>query len=392
MPRFSSRLRWESPRNPLALHLEEIRRRGAGIIDLTRSNPTQVGLPYPEAEIRSAFGIPEALLYEPAARGLPEARRAIAAWETRGGLETDPERLVLTAGTSEAYAFLFNMLLDPAEEVLIPRPSYPLLELLAQMAGVRLVPYALHYDGRWRLDLEMLRRAAGPRARAIVVVHPNNPTGSFLHRDEAAGLRRLCQERDLALISDEVFSGYALMEDRLREPTLAGSDEVLTFRLDGLSKSAGLPQAKLAWIRVDGPEPAVRQALDRLDLVADTFLSVGGPVQHAARRLLELGERVRQQILGRLLANLAALRTALQSHPTCTLLEPEGGWSAILRLPAVRSDEEWALTLLEKDRVLVQPGYFYDFEQEALVVLSLLPATEEFAAGIHRLLRRVEAA
>lgn len=390
MTRFSSRLGWETPPNRLSMLLEELRRAGRDVIDLTESNPTRVGLACPAGGFPDALADPRSLHYEPAPRGLPEARSAVARWLGRRGVPADPERIVLTSGTSEAYSHLFKILLDPGEAVLVPRPSYPLLDLLAPLESVRLRPYALARDGRFRLDPDSLREAAGPGARAVVVIHPNNPTGSFLSREEARGVRELCRERDLALISDEVFLEYALSSDPRREPTLAG-DEVLTFCLGGLSKSAGLPQAKLGWIWVGGPPAERRRALERLDLVADTFLSVGGAVQHALPILLERGEEVRASITARLRENLAALSSAVARAPECTLLPPEGGWAAVLRLPSTRSDEEWALELLRHEAVRVQPGYFYDFEEEAVMVLSLLPDPSRFRDGVERILRRLRA-
>ncbi len=388
MQRFSSRLRWDAPPNRLHLLYEERRRGGAEILDLSESNPTRVGLAYPRREILAALSDPQALLYEPAPRGGERARTAIARYCARLGRPADPERFVLTAGTSEAYAFLFNLLLEPGDALLVPRPSYPLLDLLAGLESVHLRPYALAHDGRWRIDLDSLRSGAREGARAVVVVHPNNPTGSFVSRREFADLLTVCAEHGLALISDEVFVEYAHAPDPERQPTLAGGGEVLTFTLDGLSKSAGLPQIKLGWIQVSGPEAACRQALSRLDLLADAFLSVSGPSQSAAPRLLELGGRVREAIRGRLRVNLDRLRSALERAPGCALVAPEGGWTAVLRLPRTRSDEEWALSLLERDGVRVQPGYFYDFEEEAVLVLSLLPEPRTFSAGVERLVVR----
>jgi aspartate/methionine/tyrosine aminotransferase len=388
VPPFSSRLRWDLPRNRLTLLAEERWRRGEEVLDLTESNPTRVGLPYPAADILAALSDPRTLTYEPSPRGLPEARAAVAERLSRLGVPADPERLLLTASTSEAYAFLFNLLLDPGEEVLVPHPSYPLLDLLASLESVRLRPYALAYEGRWSLDLDSLRRATTAATRAVVVVHPNNPTGCFLRREEADGLRAWCRERGLAIISDEVFRDYALAPDADRLPTLAGVEDVLTFCLDGLSKSAGLPQMKLGWIWLAGPPGLRREALERLELVADSFLSVGSPVQHAARRLLQIGDRMRGLILERLRANLDLLRAAVARAPSCTLLEPEGGWTAVLRLPATRSDEDWALELLREEGVRVHPGYFYDFTQEAVLILSLLPEPGIFREGVARVMAR----
>jgi hypothetical protein len=385
MRAFSSRLCWDARPNPLARALDERLRRGAPIVDLTESNPTRVRLPYPAEAIRAALSSAGALDYAPAPRGLPEARRAVADWLARRGDAADPEELVLTSGTSEAYGYLFKLLLDPGETVLAPRPSYPLLDHLARAESVRLRRYALVRDPHWRIDFDSLRRMAAGGARAVVVVHPNNPTGSFLKRSEIDPLVKICGEFGLSLISDEVFLEYAHAEDPHRFPTLAAIEGVPVFCLDGLSKSAGLPQAKLAWIRAAGPAAPRRQALERLELIADAYLSVSGPIQVAAAGLIEAGGTVRTAIRARLRENLQALRATLAASPACEILEPEGGWTSSLRLPATRTDEQWALDLLERQGVLVQPGYFYDFEEEAILVLSLLTEPAVFRTGIERL-------
>jgi hypothetical protein len=388
MARFSSRLSGHALRNRLTLALERRRAAGAALLDLTQSNPTRVGLAYPDENLRRALGDAAVLAYEPVPRGAAEARREVAGWLSRRGHAVDPERLLLTTGTSEAYSYLFHLLLEPGDTLLVPRPSYPLLDSLARLASIRLRPYPLRFESRWRLDFGSLRRAAGKKARAAVVVHPNNPTGSFLEAGELQELRELCRARDLALISDEVFAEYAFEADARRPATLAEDGDTLTFTLGGLSKAAGLPQMKLGWIQVNGPEAACRQALDRLELAADTFLSVGSPVQGAAGRLLAEGDGIRARIFERLRSNLEHLRAAVSGAPSCVLLGPEGGWTAPLRLPATRTDEEWALVLLQEDGVLVQPGYFYDFTEEAVLVLSLLPEPAEFRAGVARILAR----
>jgi hypothetical protein len=384
MRAFSSRFAWDAPPNRLTRALEERRRAGAPLLDLSESNPTRVGLAYPAEAIRAALAAPGVVEYTAAPRGLREARRAVARWLAGRGDAADPDDLILTSGTSEAYAYLFKLLLDPGETVLAPRPSYPLLDHLARAEGVRLRHYPLVRDAVWRVDLDSLRRAA-IGARVLVVVHPNNPTGSFLKRGEIDPLVALCRELGLALISDEVFLEYPHGEDPLRHPTLATIQEVPAFCLDGLSKSAGLPQAKLAWIRVAGPREYRRRALERLELIADAFLSVSGPVQAGAAGLIEAGALVRHAIRSRLRRNLDQLGTVLAGCPACEILAPEGGWAAPVRLPATRTDEEWALALLERHGVRVQPGYLYDFAEEAVLVLSLLPEPEVFRAGVERI-------
>ncbi|MEK7405877.1 MAG: pyridoxal phosphate-dependent aminotransferase [Acidobacteriota bacterium] len=387
---FSSRLGWDSRPNRLAAALQARRRAGRAILDLTESNPTRAGFAYPGAEVLAALSDPRSLRYDPAPAGSIEAREAVAAYYAGRGQAVEPERILLTASTSEAYAYLFKVLADPGDQVLVPRPSYPLFDFLAALESVKLIPYPLVYDGRWSLDLEALARASTDRSRAVILVNPNNPTGSFLKKRELEGLVAFCRERSLAIISDEVFSDYAFGPDAERVTTLAGVEGVLAFCLSGLSKIAGLPQMKLGWIVTAGPAAARAQAMERLELVADTYLSVGTPVQCALPRLLAAGAAVRDQIARRVRENLDALRRALTSAPACQLLEPEGGWYAILRVPRTRSEEEWCLELVEHEDVLVQPGYFYDFESEAYLVASLLTARAAFDEGVRRLVSRAK--
>jgi len=381
---FSTRTRWNRTRNRLAAALAARRQRGEPVLDLTESNPTAVGL-VAAAELLQALADPEGVRYTPEARGLDGARAAVAADYSRRGLAIGPERLVLTASTSEAYAFLFKLLCDPGDAVLVPRPSYPLLEYLARLEGVRLVPYPLRYDGEWHLDLPALEAALDRGPRALVVVNPNNPTGSFLSRAEAERLLAACAAAGVAVVSDEVFADYALVDLRERVPSLACDGPALAFSLGGLSKACGLPQLKLAWIAVSGPEPLRREALERLEIVADTYLSVATPVQLAAPRLLARLPELQAPIRERVRANLAHLRDAVVCS-SVSALRVEGGWSAVLRVPATLSEDERVLRLLESHGVLVHPGYFFDFEQEAYLVASLLPEPAAFAHGLARLL------
>lgn len=386
---FSSRLHWDLRPNHLARALEARRRSGAQILDLTQSNPTRAGLSYPAGEIIGAFGDPRALIYEPAPAGSPAAREAVMEYYSARGFVVDPSRIFLTASTSESYAWLFKLLADPGDEVLAPRPSYPLFEFLAEMESVRVVQYPLVYHDGWSIDTDALTDALTDRTRAIVLVNPNNPTGSFVKRGELETLVALSAEHGIALISDEVFADYTLEPDTERIPSLAGVEGALTFCLSGLSKVAGMPQMKLGWIVIGGPSVMRTAAAERLELIADTYLSVGTPVQLALPSLLAAGEDVHRQISARVRQNLADLRAAAGSQPSLQVLNLEGGWSAILRMPRTHSEEEWCLDLLENARVLVQPGFFYDFESEAFLVLSLLTAPEVFCEGLRRLLRRL---
>ena len=385
---FSSRFPRDFRPNRLTLALEAKRREGTRIFDLTESNPTRAGLAYPQ-EVMRTFDDERILRYDPAPAGLREAREAVAQYYAARGHHVEPERILLTASTSEAYAYLFKLLTDPGDQVLVPRPSYPLFEFLGTMESVGVRTYPLLYHGGWAIDLEALASAVTERTRAVILVNPNNPTGNYLKRAELDGLSRLCAERRIALISDEVFSDYAFGSDAERVTTLAGVEECLAFSMSGLSKVAGLPQMKLGWIVVAGPAEQRGEALERLEWVADTYLSVGTPVQHAAARLLRAGESVQQQIRQRTYENLQFARQVLGAS-CATLLAVEGGWYIVLQVPNVRSEEEWTLELLGQCQVLVQPGFFYDFESEAFLVASLLTEPAIFREGLARACRFFE--
>ncbi|MEA2697864.1 MAG: hypothetical protein QOI66_2135 [Myxococcales bacterium] len=402
---FSHRLPWDRPENALAITEQARRAAGQPIVDLTVSNPTQVGLPYPEATLRQVFCDVDAAAYHPTPRGLFQARAAIAADQARRGLTVDPERLVVTASSSESYGLLFKLLCDPGDAVLVPEPSYPLFDYLARLEGIVPTAYQLAYDGAWHVDFASIEaalaeaRRQGHPPRALIVVNPNNPTGSFLKRAEYLRLADLCAARGLAIIADEVFADYAWDRVSLgltagREPvgSVAAAADVsgaaLTFSLGGLSKSCGLPQLKLGWIQVGGRAADVAAALTRLDLIADTYLSVGTPVQLAAPALLRLGAAIRTLIAARVTANRDLLRSLLPASSPCTLLPAEGGWSAILRVPAVQTDAQWADTLLQDDGILVQPGYFFDMPPGEFLVISLLPLPALFAPAMASVVAR----
>jgi hypothetical protein len=385
---FSSRFHWDFRPNRLTQTLEARRRDGARILDLTESNPTRAGYAYP-SEIVRAFEEPRMLLYEPSPAGLSEARLAVASYYASRGHLVDTARILLTASTSEAYAYLFKLLCNPGDQVLVPRPSYPLFEFLANMESVEVRQYSLSYHGEWAIDLDSLNAAISDRTRAVVLVNPNNPTGSYVKSQELDALVRLAKERGMALVSDEVFSDYALLPDGGRVISLAGVEGCLAFSMSGLSKIAGLPQMKLGWIVVSGPESLRTEAMEKLEWIADTYLSVGTPVQYAAERLLEAGAVVQQQIRARTAANLLVARQALAGS-AANILNVEGGWYITVRVPRIRSEEEWALGLLTSEDVLVQPGFFFDFESEAFLVVSLLTRQDVFGEGMARLRRYVE--
>jgi len=380
---FSLRLPPHAESNALSKAVAALRSKNAPIVDLTESNPTRVAIPYPD-DMLASLADSEALRYEAHPFGLPSARDAVAADQRRRGARVDPARVVLTASSSEAYSWLFKLLCNPGEGVLVPQPSYPLFEHLTALDGVRLQPYALEYHGRWMIDIDGIA-AAPDDIRAVLVVSPNNPTGSFVDEDQFRHLSKVCRDRRWALIADEVFADYPL--DATNPLTdLAARDEVLSFTLGGLSKSVGLPQLKLGWCVVGGPEPERNAALSALEFIADSYLSVGTPVQVALAELLDRGAAVRTAIHERVRENLATLQAEVGRHPACDLLCLEGGWSAVVRVPAIRSEEQLALDLLRSERILVHPGYFFGFPTGAHVVVSLLPPPDVFDGATARLL------
>jgi aspartate/methionine/tyrosine aminotransferase len=379
---FSSRLPAQLAANALSDAVERARAAGVAFRDLTETNPTAVGLPYPD--LSDVFASPAIASYRPSALGDRAAREAVAETYREHGIAVSAEHCVLTASTSEAYSFLFKLLGEPGDEVLVPQPSYPLFDLLTRLDALVPMPYRLDPAGAWCLDRASIERALSPRTRAVLVVSPNNPTGSMLHSDDRDWLVGLASRHRLAIVADEVFADYPLAPRR-DATTMAGESRALTFTLGGLSKSAGLPQMKLAWIAVSGPDEDVAGALARLEIIADTYLSVSTPVQVAARALLTAGREIRASIAARLARNLSALRDLVRARPALTLVEPEGGWSAVVRVPAILSEEALVLRLFAEQHVLVHPGYFFDFADEAYVVLSLLPAPAVFDDGIARL-------
>jgi alanine-synthesizing transaminase len=395
----SLRLDWEPTENALVKRVAERCTRG-DLVDLTESNPTLIGLDYPVQALAQAFARAAARPYTPTPLGLPEARRAVAAHYARDGRVVDAERIVLTASSSESYAFLFKLFADPGDAVLVPEPSYPLFDYLARLEAARAFGYRLAYDGVWHIDFPDLERTLadatrqGRRPRAIVVVSPNNPTGSYVKRDEAARLGQLAARHELALISDEVFADYPHSRDDARVTLLAAAAETAdapaVFSLGGLSKGCGLPQLKLGWILVGGRQREM--AIAGLEAIADMYLSVGGPVQHAVADLLSIGGAIRAAIGARVRRNRAALTAALAAAPAVTALPAEGGWSAILRLPAIRSDEDWASSLVTDAGVLVHPGYFFDLAGGTFLVISLLPEPGAFDDGLRRLIAHIFAA
>jgi alanine-synthesizing transaminase len=381
---FSKRSAHDARKNALALALAASPPR----YDLSVANPTTAGLSYPSSEIAAALDNEAGRFYVPDPRGLLHAREAVSQYLAARALRVAPEHVFISSGTSEAYAHLFALLCDAGDDVLVPQPSYPLFEHLARLSDVTLSPYPLRYDGEWHIDLGALRGAIGPRTRAVMIVSPNNPTGSYLKRDELEALHAL----GLPLISDEVFAEYPLRDDSARAPRASSAlqlDGSLVFSLFGLSKLAALPQWKVAWTCLRGPSALVEQASERLELIYDTFLSTATATQRALPRLLELTQPTRRALHARLLRNLAALRGQLGPSSPLSVLDVEGGFYATVRLPRTQSEERWVLDFLELDGVYVQPGYYFDFADEAYVVLSLLTPEPVFDEGVARIVRRV---
>ena len=382
----SSRLPANREPNAIARLAASMRRAGADLIDLTESNPTRAGFHYPPDLLRP-LAEARGLEYDPQPLGLWSARAAVAADFRRRGIAISADRVALTSSTSEAYALLFKLLCDAGDRVLVPRPSYPLFEHLTAMEAIEAVPYTLEYHGSWRIDVDSLRRGAAGGVRALLIVSPNNPTGSYLHRDDLAALAEISSDRGWPIIGDEVFVDYRLDPAPHAAPVIGAAD-VMTFSLGGLSKSAGLPQLKLGWIGFGGPAHLVDETLAAYEIVADTYLSVSTPVQAAAADLIESGAAVRAQILARITRNLSSLRTIARNYPATTVLPTEGGWSAVIQVPATQSEEALAMELLRTDEVLVHPGYFFDFAREAFVVISLLVDPGRFDRGVSRVLAR----
>lgn len=381
---FAKRTAWNLATNELSQTLTRLRNSGKQIVDLTISNPTHCGFATDSDAILKALANPASLTYEPDPRGLESARRAVSAYYAEHGVQAPIESLFLTTGTSEAYSFAMRLLCEPGDEVLVPEPSYPLLGFLADIEDVKLVPYPLVFHDGWQMDLSALEEKITRRTRAVVVIHPNNPTGNYCRAEDAARLTALCSERGLAIIADEVFLDFAV--EGPTRPSFAGNSEALTFTLSGLSKIAGLPQMKASWMLVSGPEPFRRSALERLDVIADTFLSMNAPIQTAIPGFLALRADFQRQLLSRVRENLAELDRQLDGSSFCRRLPVEGGWYVVLCLESSGSDEDFAIELLSRKGVYIHPGHFYDFPGEGYLVASLIGPSADFAEGIGRLI------
>jgi len=386
---FSSRIPTDLTPNPLTAALRAARADGRVLVDLTESNPTRAGFDYPP-DLLAPLGDARGLCYAPSPLGTLDARRAIAADYARQGISVEPRRIVLTASTSDGYSLLFKLLADAGDEVLVPRPSYPLFDHLTRLDLVATREYDLDIDGSWSIDFTSIERVLTPRTRAVLVVSPNNPTGSFVTAHELERLAALCAPRGIAIIADEVFADYELEAGAAgRAARVTTRTDVLSFALGGLSKSVGLPQVKLGWMAVGGPDRLVDEALERLELICDSYLAVSTPAQNAVAGILERGAAVRAQIAARVVANYRTLQTMTAGASSCRALPAAGGWYAVLRVPSLEPEEDLVLRLLA-DGVLTHPGYFFDFPRESYLIVSLLPSEAVFADGLSRVLRHFD--
>jgi alanine-synthesizing transaminase len=386
---FAQRTNWKLAANRLSEALASRRNTGQPVLDLTASNPTTCGFKYHAGATLRALSNPNALLYDPDPRGLPVARRAVVDYYAAHKIRIALDEIILTTSTSEAYSFVFRTLCDPGDEVLIPEPSYPLFAFLAEIQDVNLIPYPLIYDHGWQIDFHSLEGAITNRTRGVIVVHPNNPTGHFAKATEITKLNQICASRELAIIADEVFFDFALAQNL--QASFAADNAALTFTMSGISKICGLPQMKAAWLITSGPKELKTPALERLEIIADTYLSMNAPVQYALPTFLDQRHEFQSQVITRVPKNLRELDRQLELQTVCTRLEVEAGWYVVLRIPATRSDEEFALLLLESKGVYTHPGHFYDFPNDGFLILSLITPEEDFAEGMKLLLSMLEA-
>jgi aspartate/methionine/tyrosine aminotransferase len=381
---FSDRTNWSLDANRLSQALAKHRASKKVLFDLSVSNPTACGFIYPRHVILKALSQQASLRYEPDPRGSIAARRAVARYYSACGKKVAVDDICLTTGTSEAYGFVFRLVCNPGDEVLVPEPSYPLLNFLADIQDVKLVRYPLFYDHGWQIDFHALEQAVTPRSRGVVVVNPNNPTGHYVKAGDMNRLNEICSARKIAVIADEVFLDFALAAKR--PPSFAANTEALTFTMSGLSKLCGLPQMKASWLVTSGPKELKSEALARLEVIADTYLSMNTPVQLAILTLLRQRSGFQKQVLRRVRKNLRELDRQIAGQKHCERLEVEGGWNAVLRVPALHSDEDLAIRLLNEKSVYLHPGHFYDFPGDGFMVVSLITPERIFAEGIKRVL------
>ena len=386
---FARRTDWPLDSNKYSNDLRDLRKDHIAILDLTESNPTQCGFSYLQSDIIASLAEEANLCYRPTPRGNLGAREAICRYYQEKGLNVDPQQIFLTASTSEAYSYLFRLLVDPGEGVLFPCPSYPLFSFLGDLNDVRIDTYALVYDERWSIDFKSMRQVLSNDLKALVLVNPNNPTGSCIGREELEEINTLCQEHNIALICDEVFADFTLRQNN-DHISFVSNDQVLTFVLGGVSKTLGLPQMKLSWIIVNGPQNLVNASMERLEVIADTYLSVNTPTQNALPLWLNHRKAIQTEINNRIKYNFDFLKEHVGKVDGCEVLAADGGWYAIVKIPNALSEEQWVLTFLNKDHVAVHPGYFFDFPTEAFIIVSLLPLTDTFGNGVKRIIERIK--
>jgi alanine-synthesizing transaminase len=380
---FASRTNWNLKPNRLAEALERHKSSGRRLLDLSASNPTECGFAYDAPAIMRSLCAPASLQYHPDPKGLKSARQAVSDYYAEHGERVAIDDLILTASTSEAYSFIFRLLCNPGDELLIPTPGYPLFDFLADVNDVKVIRYPLFYDHGWHIDTHALEQAITSHTRGVIVVHPNNPTGHFTKPEETAQLNQICSANQMAIIADEVFLDFSLGAE---QKSFAANAGALTFTMSGVSKISGLPQMKFAWLAVSGLEDLKREALARLEMIADTYLSLNAPIQLAAPVLLRQRAHFQQQVMDRVRRNLAELDSQLAGNQHVSHLAVEGGWYAVLRVPATRTDEELAIDLLDKHDVYVHPGHFYDFPSDGYLVVSLITPEQDFSEGTRQIL------
>jgi aspartate/methionine/tyrosine aminotransferase len=385
---FAKRTQWNMSPNALSRKLNDYRKEGIQYLDLTISNPTRCGFQYPVNEILAAYHHAENLDYKPEPKGMIEARKAVCDFYQAKGHSLDPAHLILTASTSEAYSFLFKLLADPDDEILVPTPSYPLFDYLAGLNDVKVRPYSLFYDQRWCLDFQSIKDRITPRTQAMVLVNPNNPTGSSFTEIEYREIINICQAHNLPIISDEVFMDFPFAGKTMK--SFLGEEGVLCFVLGGLSKTLALPQMKLSWIYASGPESILKESLDKLEMIADTYLSVNTPVQNALPELLRLSVVIQEQVLKRINDNQMVIHGFLPNLFDSECLQSEGGWSAILKLPWGIAEDKFTLQLLEEDKLYLHPGFFFDIPGNRSIVMSLLTDVKTMQQGLEILEKRIK--
>ena len=387
---FSSRLSWNPSTNRISLNIETLKRSGIEFVDLTDTNPTAAGFDYDPVAVCSAISHPAILEYHPSPKGLIPARQAVVEYYRHHGKIIDRESVFLTSSTSESYACIFKLLCDPEDTILAPQPSYPLFDFLADLESINLKAYRMRYqsDTGWLIDLEQIKSLTTSRTRAIILVNPNNPTGSYIRPHERDQLTRWCMDHDLALIVDEVFLDYVSVDSLPASLSLAGNSGALTFTLSGISKVLGLPQFKLGWIQVSGPQSLCVPACNNLEMISDTYLSASTPVQMALPALMAQRSFFQNQVIARIEANEKYLNAAFARLTAGRFLCREGGWIAVLAMENGISDEDMVCQLLNSDHVLVHPGYFYDFDEDDCLVISLLTRPDRLITGIDRLIHR----